>query len=51
MFCIDIDECTETPAICNNGECVNENGGFNCNCLDGWTDALCDSGNKLEYIN
>lgn len=41
VFCIlslltDIDECTERPGICSNGECNNFQGSFQCVCHNGY---------------
>lgn len=30
--CIDVDECKESPRICNGGECVNSIGSYSCIC-------------------
>ena len=40
----DIDECATNDGGCVNGECVNEEGGFDCACESGWGGELCDSG-------
>jgi len=34
--CVDVDECTETPGICNEGNCLNTDGGFQCKCFAGY---------------
>ena len=39
----DIDECNGTingTEPCENGECINEAGGYTCNCTEGWEGAL-----------
>ena len=33
--CVDVDECTVTPTICGSGTCINEEGGYTCECEDG----------------
>lgn len=34
--CRDIDECAVNPNLCQNGQCVNLEGNFRCDCLDGF---------------
>ncbi len=36
-FAADIDECRDRPGICNNGECNNFQGSFQCVCRSGYT--------------
>jgi fibulin 1/2 len=38
--CVDIDECIETPDICQNGHCVNEEGAYKCHCHAGYYSSL-----------
>lgn len=38
FLCIlDIDECSSQPGICVNGECINSQGSFRCQCPHGFT--------------
>lgn len=41
---MDIDECSipGNNGICNNGICVNNQGGFQCYCKPGYTGELCN---------
>lgn len=34
--CQDIDECLNDPNLCDNGHCINEAGGFSCECEMGF---------------
>lgn len=34
--CRDINECLITPNLCRNGECVNLQGSYRCDCFDGF---------------
>ena len=34
--CRDINECAVTPGLCPNGHCVNDEGGYHCECRDGF---------------
>lgn len=36
-LCLDIDECSEIPAICTNGVCINQIGSFRCECPIGFS--------------
>ena len=36
-LCADIDECSEIPAICTNGVCINQIGSFRCECPIGFS--------------
>lgn len=36
MDCVDINECIEKPNICQNGECKNLQGSFQCICQPGY---------------
>lgn len=38
--CVDIDECKESPGPCGNDtKCINTNGSYYCNCLDGYANS------------
>ncbi|XP_053602020.1 protein crumbs [Plodia interpunctella] len=39
---MDVDECTRTPKICNNGVCVNSPGSYQCYCRPGYTGDSCE---------
>lgn len=34
--CVDIDECLEVDGTCQDGICINEEGGVRCECPDGF---------------
>ena len=34
--CQDVDECTESPSLCENGHCLNYPGSFRCECEMGF---------------
>jgi hypothetical protein len=34
--CRDINECTATPGLCRNGYCINDQGGYHCDCYEGF---------------
>lgn len=36
LFMSDIDECEETPDICDGGQCTNIPGEYHCLCYDGF---------------
>ena len=42
MLVISIDECHSNP--CRNGNCINGENRFDCECLPGWTGPLCNIG-------
>ena len=44
----DIDECSNSIDLCNDGECVNNNGSYTCDCDAGYTGDSCDSGKKIQ---
>ncbi|XP_017770186.1 PREDICTED: protein crumbs isoform X2 [Nicrophorus vespilloides] len=39
---VDVNECETSEAICNNGICVNTEGGFECYCKPGYSGERCD---------
>ncbi|EGT46828.1 hypothetical protein CAEBREN_12416 [Caenorhabditis brenneri] len=41
--CTDINECVETPGICNHGQCVNTPGSYHCDCEDFWVGDNCNA--------
>ena len=46
---LDVDECLTSP--CKNGAtCVNNDGGYQCQCSAGWTGDQCDKG-TLRWLN
>lgn len=46
----DIDECTDGQALCNNrGSCVNLEGSYRCDCINGWTGKSCNEGIVYRY--
>lgn len=48
----DIDECTDGQALCyNGGSCVNLEGSYRCDCINGWTGKSCDEGISFMSIN
>ncbi|CAB3397693.1 unnamed protein product [Caenorhabditis bovis] len=40
--CNDINECVETPGICNHGQCVNTPGSYHCLCDNYWQGDNCE---------
>ena len=44
FFTIDVDECA--TGICQNGGCVNTNGGYQCLCYNGYEGVNCEIGEK-----
>ena len=44
----DIDECSNNADLCDNGECVNLNASYTCDCDTGYTGDSCESGNYLS---
>ena len=50
--CVDIDECSITPGVCGNGKCRNVEGGFACDCEEGYEEApvmqVCMDINECE---
>ncbi|XP_071954227.1 uncharacterized protein [Antedon mediterranea] len=52
--CRDIDECTKNPYTCDQiGTCINEDGGFRCECPDGYVvnGTQCNDINECLLIN
>ncbi|KAG8127116.1 hypothetical protein E2320_022244 [Naja naja] len=51
---IDIDECSEIPAICTNGVCINQIGSFRCECPIGFSYnnilLICEGRNECQEI-
>eukprot|EP00058_Branchiostoma_floridae_P006239 XP_002591727.1 hypothetical protein BRAFLDRAFT_80821 [Branchiostoma floridae] len=43
----DLDECTRKP--CQNGRCVNKDGGYKCTCSHGWTGQNCQQEGAYGY--
>lgn len=53
MLCLDVNECKGLPkdSPCwPNGRCVNQDGGYYCECNEGWTGRKCQSGETCHYI-
>ena len=54
LKCIDIDECSITHGVCGPGKCRNINGGFECDCNEGYEVApmmqVCMDINECEAI-
>ncbi|XP_051512992.1 fibrillin-1-like isoform X2 [Myxocyprinus asiaticus] len=52
---VDIDECAENPGICKNGQCINTDGTFRCECPFGYrldfTGINCEDTNECELGN
>ena len=40
----DIDECAMEGYCANGATCTNLEGGYNCDCVEGWTGDRCDEG-------
>ena len=53
VYCIciaEIDEC-DIPEPCNgHGECTDAVAGYTCECDDGYTGEICDTGKCFEYL-
>lgn len=52
--CDDVNECREDPSLCQNGRCVNSEGGFRCECYSGYTssaDKKSCIGENLQPLN
>ena len=47
MIVVDVDPCAESNPCANNGLCSDEESGFSCTCLDGFTGDICDVGMVL----
>lgn len=41
----DINECVSSPCY-NNGSCINTQGSYNCECVEGWQDENCHKGTR-----
>jgi len=52
ILLLDIDECTDVtlPHMCDNGDCVNTEGSYTCDCDPGWDGDLCDIGKYFKPI-
>lgn len=44
MIILDVDECEVFSPCRNNATCLNTNGSYQCDCVDGWQDQQCDRG-------
>ncbi|XP_077989136.1 fibrillin-1-like isoform X2 [Glandiceps talaboti] len=44
--CVDVNECETLPNLCDNGECINEIGGYSCSCPFGYT--LSEDGTRCD---
>lgn len=44
MIISDVDECEVFSPCRNNATCLNNNGSYQCDCVDGWQDQQCDRG-------
>ncbi|CAO2594143.1 Fbn2 [Lemmus lemmus] len=36
FYILDVNECLESPGICSNGQCINTDGSFRCECPMGY---------------
>ena len=45
---LDIDECRGTELCKHNGDCINNNGSYTCDCTDGWQGQHCEDGKLLD---
>lgn len=43
---LDVDECEVFSPCRNNATCLNSNGSYQCDCVDGWQDQHCDRGKR-----
>ena len=43
---VDVNECIDLT-LCNNGTCINEDGGYSCVCESGYTGASCENGMNI----
>jgi len=52
--CVDIDECSDNPNLCENGQCLNYPGSFRCECDMGFMNRDEDDrsciGNRINII-
>ena len=44
---LDVDDCLHSP--CVNGDCVDLQNGYQCNCEEGWTGQNCDGKNIYGF--
>lgn len=45
FFIPDINECVSSPCY-NNGSCINTQGSYDCECVEGWQDKNCHKGTR-----
>ena len=46
----DVNECQSIDLCFNNGTCINTNGSYICNCIDGWQGQHCDLGKGNLHV-
>lgn len=49
MIILDVDECEVFSPCRHNATCLNNNGSYQCDCVDGWQDQHCDRG-KAQIV-
>ena len=51
FLAIDTNECILNPFIClHGGMCINTEGGYRCECADGWGGKNCDEGESVIIV-